>query len=128
MDDPEVQGARPPIHGDGLRPRGATARPAVPAGATFAPATPISGVGDEPALAQVSGAALTGCRPVGARAATTGVFAAVAEPAVAFTAPQLLADAQTATLPQGTAVAIEPGAALVACVGPGGGWVTRATG
>jgi len=33
--------------------------PAVAAGATFAPATPISGVGDEPALAQVSGAALT---------------------------------------------------------------------
>lgn len=57
-----------------------------------------------------------------------GVFAAIAEPAIAFTAPQLLADAQTATLPQGTAVAIERGAALVAWVGRQGGWVARTTG
>lgn len=57
-----------------------------------------------------------------------GVFAAIAEPGGAFTAPQLLADAQTATLPQGTAAAIAQGAALVAWVGPQGGWLARTTG
>jgi hypothetical protein len=58
----------------------------------------------------------------------SGVFAAIAEPGAAFTAPQLLADAQTATLPQPTAAAIGPGDALVAWVGPQGGRLARTTG
>ena len=57
--------------------------------------------------------------------APTGVFAAVAEPGAAFTAPQLLADARSATLPQPTAAAIAPSAAIVAWAGPQGGWVAR---
>jgi hypothetical protein len=57
-----------------------------------------------------------------------GVFAAVAEPAAAFAAPELLADARTATLPQRTAAAIAADGALVAWTGPRGGWVARATG
>jgi hypothetical protein len=58
--------------------------------------------------------------------APTGVFAAVAEPSGAFAAPQMLADARTATLPQPTAAAITPSAALVAWIGPQGGQVARA--
>jgi len=55
-----------------------------------------------------------------------GVFAAVAEPGGAFGAPQQLADAQTATLPQPTAGAISPNASLVAWAGPQGAQVARA--
>ena len=58
--------------------------------------------------------------------APTGVFAATAEPSGAFAAPQLLADSRTATLPQPTAAAITPSAALVAWIGPQGGQVARA--
>jgi hypothetical protein len=58
--------------------------------------------------------------------AVTGVFGAVAEPSGAFGLPQLLADARTATLPQPTAAAITPSAALVAWIGPQGGQVARA--
>jgi hypothetical protein len=58
--------------------------------------------------------------------APTGVFAAVAEPSGAFAAPQMLADARTATLPQPTAAAMTPSAALVAWIGPQGGQVARA--
>jgi hypothetical protein len=54
------------------------------------------------------------------------VFAAVAEPSGAFAAPQMLADARTATLPQPTAAAMTPSAALVAWIGPQGGQVARA--
>jgi hypothetical protein len=61
-------------------------------------------------------------------APAAGIFAAVAEPAAAFAPPQLLADARTATLPQRTAAAVAADAALVAWVGPQGGWVARAAG
>jgi hypothetical protein len=54
-----------------------------------------------------------------------GVFAATAEPGRAFGAPQALADARGATLPQPTAAAISPAGALVAWTGPMGGQVTR---
>jgi hypothetical protein len=174
------------------------------AAATFGPATPIAGFGDEPAQAAIGGAALMsggtsaiagisdndgnrraavafvsatsppaaahGFGPAGAfdlamganasgdvaltftvsdafgataavadggRALVTwasasdpvaptisGVFATVAEASGAFGPPQLLADAPTATLPQPTAGAITPRAALVAWVGPQGGEVT----
>jgi hypothetical protein len=57
--------------------------------------------------------------------APAGVFAAVADTSGPFGAPQLLADAQTATLPQPTAAAITPSSALVAWVGPQGGQVAR---
>jgi hypothetical protein len=56
-----------------------------------------------------------------------GVFAAVAEPSGAFGAPQQLADAQTATLPQPTAGAITPSRAQAAWVGPRGGQIAEAT-
>jgi hypothetical protein len=58
----------------------------------------------------------------------TGVFATVAEAPGAFAAPQLLADAQTATLPQSTGAAITSTAAVVAWAGPQGGQVTRMSG
>jgi hypothetical protein len=54
------------------------------------------------------------------------VFAASAEPGAAFAAPQLLADAGTATLPQPTAAAITRGAAIAAWAGPHGAQVARA--
>ena len=55
-----------------------------------------------------------------------GVFAAAADASGAFGPPQLLADAQTATLPQPTGAAITPTSALVAWVGPQGARVARA--
>jgi hypothetical protein len=57
--------------------------------------------------------------------APAGVFASVADPAGAFGAPQLLADVQTATLPQPTAAAINSSSGLVAWAGPQGGQVAR---
>ena len=54
-----------------------------------------------------------------------GVFASVADPAGAFGAPQLLADARTATLPQPTAAAITSSSGLVAWAGPQGGQVAH---
>jgi hypothetical protein len=57
--------------------------------------------------------------------APAGVFATVAEATGAFGAPQLLADAQTATLPQPTAAAITAGSGLVAWAGPQGGQIAR---
>jgi hypothetical protein len=56
-----------------------------------------------------------------------GVFAAVADASGTFGAPQLLADAQTATLPQPTAGAITPSSTLAAWVGPQGGQTAEAT-
>ena len=56
----------------------------------------------------------------------SGVFATVAAASGAFAAPQQLADARTATLPQPTAGAITPTAALLAWIGPQGGQVARA--
>jgi hypothetical protein len=53
------------------------------------------------------------------------VFATVADATGAFGAPQLLADAQTATLPQPTAPAITATSGLVAWDGPQGGRVAR---
>ena len=58
--------------------------------------------------------------------APSGIFAAIAEPSSGFGAPQLLAGPDTATLPQATAGAITPSAALVAWVGPRGGQLARA--
>jgi hypothetical protein len=55
-----------------------------------------------------------------------GVFAAAADASGAFGPPQLLADAQTATLPQPTGAAITPTSAMVAWVGPQGARVARA--
>jgi hypothetical protein len=55
-----------------------------------------------------------------------GVFAVTAEPGAAFGVPQLLASAQTATLPQPTGGAIGPTGALVAWTGPQGGQIARA--
>jgi hypothetical protein len=60
--------------------------------------------------------------------ASTGVFATVANASGAFGAPQLLADAQTATLPQPTGAAITSASALVAWVGPRGAQVARTSG
>jgi hypothetical protein len=57
--------------------------------------------------------------------APAGVFATLADPTGAFGAPQLLADAQTATLPQPTAAAITAGSGLVAWAGPQGGQIAR---
>jgi hypothetical protein len=57
--------------------------------------------------------------------APAGVFAAVADPMGPFGAPQLLADAQTATLPQPTAAAITASSGLVAWAGPQGGQIAR---
>jgi hypothetical protein len=57
--------------------------------------------------------------------APAGVFASAADPAGAFGAPQLLADVQTATLPQPTAAAINSSSGLVAWAGPQGGQVAR---
>jgi hypothetical protein len=57
--------------------------------------------------------------------APSGVFAAVADASGSFGAPQLLADAPTATLPQPTGVAIGPTSALVAWAGPQGAEVAR---
>jgi hypothetical protein len=57
--------------------------------------------------------------------APAGVFATVADATGAFGAPQLLADAQTATLPQPTAAAITASSGLVAWAGPQGGQVAR---
>ena len=57
--------------------------------------------------------------------APAGVFVSVADPAGAFAAPQLLADAQTATLPHPTAAAINSSSGLVAWAGPQGGQVAR---
>jgi hypothetical protein len=54
-----------------------------------------------------------------------GVFAAVAEAGAGFGAPEQLATAQNATLPQPTAGAITPGAALVAWSGPDGAQIAR---
>jgi hypothetical protein len=59
-------------------------------------------------------------------ASPSGVFAALAEPTGGFAAPELLADAQTATLPQPTGAAIAPGAATVAWTGPQGARLARA--
>jgi hypothetical protein len=58
--------------------------------------------------------------------APAGVFAAVADPTGPFGAAQLLAGAQTATLPQPTAAAITASSALVAWAGPQGGQIARA--
>ena len=55
----------------------------------------------------------------------TGVFATIAEASGAFGAPQLLADAQTATLPQPTGAAITSDSALVAWAGPQGARAAR---
>jgi hypothetical protein len=60
--------------------------------------------------------------------APTGVFAVIADASGAFGAPQLLADAQTATLIQPTGAAITPSSALVAWVGPQGGRIARMSG
>jgi hypothetical protein len=60
--------------------------------------------------------------------APTGVFASIAEGSGGFGAPQQLADARTATLPQPIGAAITPSASLVAWVGPQGGQVARADG
>jgi hypothetical protein len=60
--------------------------------------------------------------------APTGVFATVADASGAFGAPQLLADAQTATLPQPTGAATTSASALVAWVGPRGAQVARTSG
>jgi hypothetical protein len=56
----------------------------------------------------------------------SGVYEAIAAVSGAFSAPQLLADARTATLPQPTAAAISPDRALVAWTGPQGGQVAQA--
>jgi hypothetical protein len=58
----------------------------------------------------------------------SGVFATVAETGAGFGAPQQLADARTATLPQPTAGAITSSAALVAWTGPQGARVVRGGG
>jgi hypothetical protein len=55
-----------------------------------------------------------------------GVFAAIAEPTGGFGAAQQLADGRTATLPQPTAAAIAPAAAVVAWTGPAGTQLARA--
>jgi hypothetical protein len=54
------------------------------------------------------------------------VFAAVADASGSFGAPQLLADARTATLTLPTGAAIAAGSALVAWTGPQGVQVARA--
>jgi hypothetical protein len=56
----------------------------------------------------------------------TGVFAALAPPTGGFEAPELLATAQTATLPQPTGAAVTAGAAVVAWTGPRGAQLARA--
>ena len=58
--------------------------------------------------------------------APSGVFAAVSDASGSFSAPQLLADAGSATLPQPTGAAIAPTSALVAWAGPQGVRVARA--
>jgi hypothetical protein len=58
--------------------------------------------------------------------APSGVFAAVSGASGSFAAPQLLADASTARLPQPTGAAIGPTSALVAWSGPQGVRVARA--
>jgi hypothetical protein len=60
--------------------------------------------------------------------APTGLFAATSNSSGVFGAPQLLADAQTATLPQPTGAAISSASALVAWVGPQGARVARTSG
>jgi hypothetical protein len=94
----------------------------------LAPAQFVSDAfGAAAAVADGGGALVTWASGIDPSApAPTGVFAAVAEPSGAFGAPQARADAQTATLPQPTAGAITPTAALAAWVGPLGGRVARA--
>jgi hypothetical protein len=58
--------------------------------------------------------------------APLGVFAAASDASGLFGAPQLLADARTATLPQPTGAAIAAASALVAWAGPQGAQVARA--
>jgi hypothetical protein len=67
-----------------------------------------------------------GVNPVGA--APAGVFASVADPSGVFGVPQVLADGETATLPQPTGAAISPAAAVVAWIGPQGGRVASLSG
>ena len=55
-----------------------------------------------------------------------GVFATTAHGGGAFGAPEQLADAQTATLPQPIGAAISPTQALIAWVGPPGAQIARA--
>ena len=69
-----------------------------------------------------------GVDPSSPAPAPAGVFAAVADPSGAFGAPELLADAQTAALPQPTGAAVTSTDAVVAWVGPQGGRVTRMSG
>jgi hypothetical protein len=57
--------------------------------------------------------------------APAGVFVAISDASGSFGAPQLLADAQTATLPQPTWAAIAATSALVAWAGPQGAQIAR---
>ena len=57
--------------------------------------------------------------------APAGVFAAVSDASGSFGAPQLLADAQIAMLPQPTGAAIAATSALVAWAGPQGAQIAR---
>jgi hypothetical protein len=83
--------------------------------------------GAKAAVADGGGALVTWAAGVDPSApAPAGVFAAVADPIGPFGAPQLLADAQTATLPQPTAAAITASSGLVAWAGPQGGQIARA--
>lgn len=79
------------------------ALPALASAAPFAPAIPVTGFGDQSALAQIDASGVSG-------------------------APEFLAHGQTATLPQPTGAAITPRSAVVAWVGPQGGRVTRMSG
>ena len=58
--------------------------------------------------------------------APSGVYAAISDASGSFSAPQLLAGAPSATLPQPTGAAIAPTSALVAWAGPQGVQVARA--
>jgi hypothetical protein len=102
-------------------------------GEAFGPLTDLSppqfvsdAFGATAAVADGGRALVSWASGIGSTTAPTGVFAAVAESSGGFAAPQMLADSRTATLPQPTAAAITPIAALVAWIGPQGGQVARA--